>query len=106
MGVGDSAGNIGGGPSAMSATDVLSKRDMADRLSRRVTRARVRFWFSVIKAMSGFESKDIHEFEERPSHTRICRYAWTRELSTCGHAPIWERKERDEGVRELARLEN
>lgn len=92
----------------MSATDVLSKRDMVDRSSRRVTRARVRFWFSVIEAMGGSDvkaSNDIRELEKRPSHTRICRYGWTRDFSTCGHAPILERKERDEGVRELARLE-
>ncbi len=93
----------------MSATDVLSKRDMVDISSRRVTRARERFWFSVIEAMAGSDvraSKFIREIEERPSHTRICRYGWTREVSTCDHAPILERKERESGVRELARLEN
>ncbi len=90
----------------MSATDVWSKRDMVDKSSRRVTRARERFWFSVIQAMGGSEvkeSKDIREFEERPSHTLIWRYGWTREISTCGHAPILDRKESEEGVRELAR---
>lgn len=93
----------------MSATDVLSKRDMPGRLPRRVMRARERFWFSVIEAIGGSDvkaSKRIRELDERPSHTRICRYGWTREISTCGHAPILERKESDEGVRELARLEN
>lgn len=50
-------------------------------------------------------SKEIRDLEERPSHTRICRYGWIREVSTCDHAPIWDRKESDEGVRELARLE-
>ena len=93
----------------MSVTDVLSKRDIADSSSRRVRRARERFWFSVIEAMGGSEiraSKDTRELEERPSHTRICRYGWTRDVSTCGHAPIWERNDREEGVRELARLEN
>lgn len=90
----------------MSATDVLSKRDMVGRSSRLVIRARERFWFSVIEAMGGSDvraSKDIRELEERPSHTRICRYGWTREVSTFGHAPIWERKESEEGVRELVR---
>ena len=75
----------------MSATDVLSKRDIAGRLSRRAMRARERFWFSVIEAMGGSDvraSKEIREVEERPSHTRICRYGWTREVSTYGHAPI------------------
>ena len=90
----------------MSATDVLSKTDVADRSSRRVIRARERFWFSVIEAIGGSDvraSKDIHELEERPSHTRMCRYGWTREISTCGHAPILKRKESEEEVRELAR---
>ena len=82
---------------------------MADKSSRRVTRARDRFWFSVIDAMGDSDvraSKEIRELEKRPSHTRIWRYGWTREVSTCGHTPIWERKESEEGVRELARWEN
>lgn len=90
----------------MSATDVSSKRDIVDNSSRRETRARERFWFSVIEAMGGSDvraSKEIRELDERPSHTRICRYGCTREASMCGHAPIWERKESDVGVRELAR---
>lgn len=51
------------------------------------------------------DEKEIRELAERPSETCIWWYGSVRDLSMWGHTPILDRKAREEGVREEARLE-
>lgn len=99
----------------MAATVVLENIDVlpSSRDAIRERRERTRFVFSVIVAIVGEcpeaidptdQSKDILD-PVSPSHTCISWYGCTRELSTCCHAPISWRKDTDEGVKLLQRLE-
>ena len=51
------------------------------------------------------QSNSIRE-DVTPSHTCISLYGCVRAWSICSHAPIEERNDSEEGVRELARFEN
>ncbi len=58
----------------MSSIEALSNSDIGGNSSILLTRARVRFWFSVMCAIADSEdglSKAIRPVEDRPSQTRI-----------------------------------
>lgn len=67
----------------MAATLAESKMLKGGNSSRRCSKARWRFAFSVMVAMGGDElEKEMAEDESRPSQTRMWWYGWTRAAST------------------------
>lgn len=77
--------SAGGGGRSIEATVALSKVATDCNESNRSSKARVRFWFSVMYAMKGWPfdvgegaKKSIFDCSARPSQTCIRWYGWMR----------------------------
>ncbi len=103
-------------PFSIEATFVLGNSELEVSLLNSDTRdsnPRVKFEFSIIVATfrrgalylsdSALQSNCIRE-SLAASQTCIASYGWTRDWSTCFHAPIDSRNSTDDGVRLLARF--
>ena len=102
---------MGSGPGEMEVRVEGEKVVMGGRAERVESRARTMFGFSVMVAMgpgegegASFQAK-LRREEVKASQTCMWWYGEVRDSSMFSHAPIRERKETEEGLRELARLE-